>query len=376
MIVHLFDDEKFVDGTIDKFEKLAAGENRYIVFSNSKTLKYTKRTNKINITKNRWYKLDLNDIFKDCDLLVIHYLTPLKTYILKKTPKNISVLWMAWGGDAYPFFKNFNEYEMETNSLVKNQTLTKIKKTIIYDLYSLFTYGVRTIDKEKKTLQNINYLATVLPPEFNLIKDEFYLKASYIKFNYDCLSNIFESDVEFSLGKNILVGNSSTVSNNHLDIFNKIERVESSLIVPLNYGDANYSNIVIEEGKKKYKNQFIPLTEFLQLDEYKKMVLSCNTMVMYHIRQQGLGNIFLAFYLGLRVFLNKKSITYNYLKSIGLKVSNLEDDIKLLGIELNDDEKKINAQLVIDNWGNDKILEGTLNVVQLYNSLKNNKINP
>ena len=171
MIVHLFDDEKFVDRTIDKFEKLATGENRYIVFSNTKTLKYTKRKNKINIVTNRWFNINLKDIFKDCDLLVIHYLTPLKTFILKKTPNNIPVLWMVWGGDAYPFFKNFNVYEMETNNLVKNQLLTKIKETILYDLYSLFTYGVRTIDKEKIALQNINYLATVLPPEFNLIKD-------------------------------------------------------------------------------------------------------------------------------------------------------------------------------------------------------------
>ncbi|WP_347923212.1 TDP-N-acetylfucosamine:lipid II N-acetylfucosaminyltransferase [Pontimicrobium sp. SW4] len=370
MIVHLFDDEKFVDATIKKFEEIESGINRYIVFSNSQNLIYSKNIDKIEVHTNKWYKLDFNFIFQDCSLLVIHYLTPLKTFILKNMPKSIPVLWMVWGGDAYSYFKNFVEYEVETNKLTKKQLKTKVRNSLFYDLYYKLRYGVRTINKEKNALQNINYLSTVLPPEFNLIKSEFNLNVSYIKFNYDSFNNIFYNKNEHSLGKNILLGNSATQSNNHLDIFKKIESVESLLIVPLNYGDNKYSKIIIKEGFKKYRNNFNPLTEFLQLEEYQKIILSCNTMIMYHIRQQALGNILVALFLGIRVFLNKKSITYDYLKSIGLKVFSLEDDIKFLGKELNDGEKKINAKLVVDYWGEEKILEGTSNVIGLYHALK------
>ena len=42
MIVHLFEDEKFVDVTIDNFDTISKGKSRYIVFSNSTLLKHIK----------------------------------------------------------------------------------------------------------------------------------------------------------------------------------------------------------------------------------------------------------------------------------------------------------------------------------------------
>ena len=137
MIVHLFDDEKFVDTTIDNFETFDPGSNRYIIFTNSNTLKYPKKTENIEIYPNKWYCLDLESIFKNCNLLIIHYLTPLKTYVLKYMPKEIPVVWVAWGGDAYPYFKNFNEYEDQTAKIINKGKILNFKKTTLYNIYRL-----------------------------------------------------------------------------------------------------------------------------------------------------------------------------------------------------------------------------------------------
>ena len=40
MIVHLFEDQKFVDITIENFENVSDGLNKYIVFSNNEKLTY------------------------------------------------------------------------------------------------------------------------------------------------------------------------------------------------------------------------------------------------------------------------------------------------------------------------------------------------
>mgnify|MGYP005647870425 CR=1 FL=1 len=40
MIVHLFEDQKFVDITIENFENVSNGLNKYIVFSNNKKITY------------------------------------------------------------------------------------------------------------------------------------------------------------------------------------------------------------------------------------------------------------------------------------------------------------------------------------------------
>lgn len=365
MIVHLFEDEKFVDTTIEKFEKIAEGENRYIVFSDAKSLKHPKRTDKIEIYPNSWYKIKLEKIFKDCRLIIVHYLTPIKGFIIKNKPNRIPVVWMVWGKDAYDFFEKYEQYEPITSSYLRADWRTKLKKTKLYDGYHFIKYGVNTIDKERGISSKINYITTVLPTEFELIKKEFNLNAKYIPYNYDSLNILFSGTKSYVLGENILIGNSATPSNNHLDVFSKIVEFKQEVIVPLNYGDMNYKNVILENGIKTFGSKFRPLTHFMPFEEYQNLVFSCNSMVMYHIRQQGLGNILLALYVGIRVFLNTKSTTYKYLNKIGFRIYDLQNDNEVLGVELEREEKSVNKALVIQYWGPKKILEGVNNVVNI-----------
>ena len=85
MIVHLFEDQRFVDITIENFESVSKGQNRYVVFSNNKKLKYLSCRNDVVILPNSSYKVDLDLIYKDCQFLIIHFLSPIKLYILKQT---------------------------------------------------------------------------------------------------------------------------------------------------------------------------------------------------------------------------------------------------------------------------------------------------
>jgi hypothetical protein len=50
MIVHLFEDQKFVDITIENFENVSNGLNKYIVFSNNK-LTYVSRKEDVKYSK-------------------------------------------------------------------------------------------------------------------------------------------------------------------------------------------------------------------------------------------------------------------------------------------------------------------------------------
>ncbi len=114
------------------------------------------------------------------------------------------------------------------------------------------------------------------------------------------------------------------------------------------------------------------IKSFLPIQEYDKILMSCNTMIMYHIRQQALGNIYMALYLGMRVFLNKKSITYKYMNDIGMIIFELEKDFDLVGIELNKNQKDINKELVIKLQGEETIVRKIKSIVELHNSLIHN----
>ncbi len=320
MIVHLFGDEIFVNTTIEILQKNNSKINKYIVLSNAKKLKHVSLTNNVLILNNSPYKIDFDLIFKDCKLLVIHYLTPTKLYILKNKPSNIKVLWSIWGADAYDHFQNKDIFEPLTLAVYKQNKFEYLKSSILYKIYHFLKYRVKTIKSELHLLKEIDFISTVLPNEFEIIKKEFDLNAKYIDFNYP-VNKFSDDDLSIDLGNSILLGNSATLSNNHFDAFKIIKSIKKKIICPLSYGALGYKAYrkkVIIQGNDLFKENFQALENFLSRKDYEKILTSCNTMIMYHIRQQALGNIFMALYFGLRVFLNKKSVTYKYMIDKGI----------------------------------------------------------
>ena len=91
---------------------------------------------------------------------------------------------------------------------------------------------------------------------------------------------------------------------------------------------------------------------------------------MYHIRQQALGNIYMALYLGMRLFLNSKSGTYKYMIDKGVIIFDLEKDFHLIGIELNKNQKRLNKQLVSELQGEKEIDTKIKGLMSLHNYQK------
>ena len=88
-----------------------------IVFSNNQELRYVSRKEQTLILPNSSYKLDLDLIYKDCQLLIIHFFSPIKLYVLKNKPPHIKVIWSVWGSDAYNHFADQNFFEPLTSNV-------------------------------------------------------------------------------------------------------------------------------------------------------------------------------------------------------------------------------------------------------------------
>ena len=69
--------------------------------------------------------------------------------------------------------------------------------------------------------------------------------------------------------------------------------------------------------------------------------------------------------------LNNKSITYSFLNDQGMIIFDLKKDYKLIGIELNEDDKQINKQLVLDLTSRKVIIDKTKVIIDLYKSVIN-----
>ncbi len=75
--------------------------------------------------------------------------------------------------------------------------------------------------------------------------------------------------------KSILLGNSGWETGNHLSILQRLasqKQGEQQVIVPLSYGNPAYIDFVISEGTRLLKDNFKPITTFLDPQIYSYLL--------------------------------------------------------------------------------------------------------
>lgn len=359
-VLHIAVDEKFIDNALQLFETTNYQQNiehsLHIIKDNA-NLKYvtTKHTlHSICFFKSKEYQKEIAKY----DAVIIHSMLLFidDTHFLK----NIPTLWIGWGFDYYDFICTDDELLMsKTKSLDNVKTfslLTRLKNKFI---------NYRVMQNKKRMYKNIDYFAPVLESEFDLImRKNNDFKFKYIDFNYPIGIGEIGSKVT---GNNILIGNSSTPTNNHIEVLNQLDKMklnDRSIYLPLNYGNMEYKERLLNEVKKLnlYENTIV-ITEFLDPHSYLEVLCSCNVMIMNHIRQQGLGNINLALQVGMLVFLNEKSPVYTFFKSKGaclFTTQQLNEQPNLIDFQLTAEQKDKN-QFIVENEFSQSTIQSKLN---------------
>lgn len=158
----------------------------------------------------------------------------------------------------------------------------------------------------------MGYLVTGTLGDVELAREWYGAEGEHIKcFNYP--SNIYkEYDVppKQHSGINILVGNSADPSNDHLEVFYKLEAFKDQdirIYTPLSYGNPNYAKNIIQQGKQRFGDKFEALTEYMPFNEYLEFLGKMDIAIFNHRRQQAFGNTITLLGLGKKVYLNSVS---------------------------------------------------------------------
>ena len=112
----------------------------------------------------------------------------------------------------------------------------------------------------------------------------------------------------------VVVGNSATDTNCHIEAFGLLSRFQNEkirIVCPLSYGNSDYRNAVIKKGTEIFGDKFVPLSDFVPRDEYVKRLNECDVGVFYNNRQQGMGNISILLGLGKKVYLREGTSMWN-----------------------------------------------------------------
>lgn len=351
-ILHVFSDDKFFDRIAINFDLLEDVDNLYIFYSPNKEYKfeYIKSHHKIQIENNKENYLKL---FSDSqiDVVFFHALrSSYYEYILKTDIKKI-LIWWSWGFDLYNTGLIKIELYKPLTLQTKKSRVIKLSKTSLSYIRKLKSYllTLRSDFVRRSVIKRIDYCVTVLPIEFELLSNVKFFSAK--RFMERAIFSAFEP-LELSktppiLG-NVLVGNSATWENNHLDLIEILNQTDlgngRKFILPLNYGDHVYAKII----KANLNDNFLSLDDFLDYNQYLEMLQSCSHVIFGCMRQQALGNIFLCFRKGIKIFLYKKSLNYIQLKKDGYIVFSIEDDLTSdsLSIPLTIEQVKHNQQVL------------------------------
>jgi dTDP-N-acetylfucosamine:lipid II N-acetylfucosaminyltransferase len=343
MILHLLQDSLFGDRAIRKFEAVAPGANTYLVgpVAAARTPIRLIKSPLAQPATSRDIARAARDaqhqaiIFHSLPTPIFHTLATLA--LLRIIPPSKQIAWIGWGYDyyntllhkAYPYPEGL--LDIHTRGLLPCLESQLRESTAAYlripkRISRAFKHSAKSIYPARGfACTHINLFVPVLKREWLLARQlNPSFRPKYLAWGYHTVEKLQSVvDQEPLERENILIGNSATLTNNHLDAFEFVAQCCDSsaynrVIVPLNYGDTRLTACLIGRGRQYFGDKFHPITELLEFKEYSRLIATCHTVVMNHIRQQATGNISMAALLGARIILNPRSMLTDELTDWGI----------------------------------------------------------
>lgn len=373
MILHIIPDSGFTDFVINKFNSIDPGKHTFFINSINTKLRFTKNKKIQRITREDLLSNTFISSLNKYDAIVLHSLSSryLKKMVMR-APLDVTFVWLGWGGDYYETIPKLklNLYGESTLKLMNSMFGFKGKiKEIIKTLIP--SYDIKPIDIYNK----VDYFGPIIYDEYNLLEEVLSpAHTKYIPFSYGQLENDLLKGIEHLeiKGDNILLGNSASFSNNHLEILEFLSRLnlgDKKIITPLSYGNKKYANEIISFGQKVTGYNFSPQMEFIDKESYHKLISSCSICIMNHKRQQSMGNIISMLYLGSKLFMNKENIVYKFLKREGAIIFSIDElDNESISIKLTKSEILTNRNVLKKHWSESVVNEKYRSFIDLIKS--------
>lgn len=329
MKLHLVNDEKIINRTIDVFEEVFPGENLFVVTNRTSSFQWVKKGSNV-LSRTEFLKrkgeISVSSIY-------IHLLNRRKMDVVDRLSlEGVSVYWIIWGMDLYNKLlapKGFKMIDPST-AYYKRAHGGWNRLWLPFKDWKRKREAGRTI---RFIRDKVDYIVTDTTDN-----DYQYLLKYYPELQDKPWKDFFYYPLDMVLGPDlmkatvtgtdIMIGNSASATNNHeyvMRILSRLRIGDYRVVVPLSYsGRKDYITSVVQAGKELLGNNFAPLLDFMPLEEYNKLQSGIRVALFGNWRQEAIGNIIVALYLGAKVFLSAVNPVYEWAQSHGLIVFELE----------------------------------------------------
>jgi len=240
-------------------------------------------------------------------------------------------MWLIWGADLYCFLNPRNS--------VADRIVERMRRRII---------------------RGFPVIASLTDGDYELAVKWYGCKSRNIRLDYceektiELMNRYLQEDRKNDGTTRILLGNSATRTNQHIDAFRMLEHLKNDdicIYVPLSYGDKGYAQEVINEGRRIFGEKLIPLTRYMSREEYYKVLYDIDVGIFNNNRQQGTGNIEALLYYGRKIYLrDDTSMWKEWVDKEGYVlhcVDRIEDENPKSLSEVTKYEKEKNRELII-----------------------------
>lgn len=335
MIVHISTDEKFLVGYVNFMKKYMKEYQHSFIIESGRTIEFDDNEDVYFVAsiKNIYRNKKMFEILKNADKIIISglfsinlYYSIMPTYIFKKTYIHL------WGGDFYCLRERkpgFSEWMDRVTRLMCIKRCAGIIMLIEKE-YEVF-HEICGMDKQ-------NFIAE-MPMDIEDITV--------------CVDENLPLPIAVDGDKiNVLVGNSATEENLHLEVFHILKNhscEEYELYVPLSYGNDAYKEKVLRAGQDMFGKHFHPLLEYMPESVYINFLNKMDIGIFNNNRQQATRNIEIMLQLGKTLYMRDDTTMYAFYTKRGItlhRVADIQEEqgLRMLSVE----ERKKNIYVVED----------------------------
>jgi dTDP-N-acetylfucosamine:lipid II N-acetylfucosaminyltransferase len=339
-IVHLSNDEKFLPLARSLFEEAFPGQNRYLVAQPRRgAIHHVAPAPDVSHYhsqrfRSRWIARDL----AAADCVVVHLMSSRFAPALRHVRADCLVVWIAGGGDYMPLI------EPRLGSLLLPSTARLVgglqptpRHGRLRRAWDRLMSGLRSPHRAPAVVSVAERIDvfSANPADARLLREVLpSLRAVHHLIPSFTVEDIFAASKGAMAGPDVLLGNSASPTNNHLEAFSLLrERLPAggAVVAPLSYGKAprGYVRAVVEAGSAALDTRFEPITGWLPIEAYNSRIAGCGWVFMNHRRQQAVGNICAALYRGATVYMRRDNLMYGFFTELGvclLAIEALEAD--------------------------------------------------
>lgn len=315
-ILHLAYLDKFIPGFIELVRQHFAGEpHTMITFGdirkhtyvqsptifNFSTLKSIRNILKLIGAMHRNDKIILHGLFSHHLVIMLCFMPWLHN----------KCIWAIWGGDLY--------YHKLAKKNARYYVLEWFRKFLISRLGGFITY----VEGDYHNAQQW-YNANGKLYECIMYKSNIYSGAALTE------DDLTKAEARCSNKVTIQVGNSADPTNNHQQVFERLDKLDvqnnvDKIYCPLSYGNPAYAAEIKHLGEVMFGDKFYPLMDFMPLSQYNEILDEVDIAIFAHNRQQAMGNTINLLGRGKTVYMRADTSSYALLTKLGIKVFVLDD---------------------------------------------------